>query len=260
MAEICLVHWTSTHLEGFTVSCCGQKNHLTHTAQTLSALTQAASDSVGSSSQMEEPAPSCVMKRVRGPHVLCHGGFRNWDQHIKTMTSSRTMTRYVFESWANQPAEKRSLWITLQTLHRAETFALLHYKYKTSNIELAASALSKPSASMQWQLCLPTLQRQQEGDGRTITNLVCLSRNISRNNSRVTQDFNGYKEKSCSYSKNSTEEGNSLWVVPSLRLKEIVASCLTVTIQRNYSYSCRILLLPLKSALLFQNEPQRGKT
>ena len=103
------------------------------------------------------------------------------------------------------------------------------------------------------------LQRQQEGDGRRITNLVSLRRNISHNNPRVIRDFNGYKEKSCSYSKNSIEEGNSLWVVPSLRLKEIFTSSLTVTIQRNYSCSCRILLLPLKTALLFQNKPQRSK-
>lgn len=147
----------------------------------------------------------------------------------------------------------------LQTPRHAETFTILHYEYKISNTELAASALSKPPASTQQQLCLPMLQRQQEGDGGRITNLVFLSRNISHNNPRVIQDFNGYKEKSCSYSKNSTEEGNSLWVVPSLRLKEIFAYSLTVTIQRNYSCSCRILLLPLKMALLFQNEPQRGK-
>lgn len=147
----------------------------------------------------------------------------------------------------------------LQKLHHAETFTLLRYEYKICKTELGASGLSRPSASTQQQPCLPILQRQQEGDGRSITNLVLLSRNTSQNYPRVIQDFNGYKEKSCSYSKNSTEEGNSLWVVPSLRLKEIFTSSFTVTIQKNYSCSCRILLLLLKMALLFQNEPRRGK-
>lgn len=146
----------------------------------------------------------------------------------------------------------------LQILHHAEALTLLCYEYKISNTELAASALTKPPASTQ-QLSLPVLQRQQEGDGRKITNLVFLSRNISHANLKVIEDCNGYQEKSCHYSKNSTEEGNSLWVVPSLRLKEIFTFSLTVTIQRSYSCSCRILLLPLKIALLLQTKPHRGK-
>lgn len=52
-----------------------------------------------------------------------------------------------------------------------------------------------------------------------------------------SKGYNSYKEKSCSYSKNSTEEGNSLWVVPSLRLEEIFISSFTLTMQRNYNYS-----------------------
>lgn len=111
--------------------------------------------------------------------------------------------------------------------------------------------------------CLSMLQRQGEhkaGDDRG-TNLGFLSRNTWHNSPRVTQELSGYKEKSCCYNKNGTEKGNSLCLVPSLRLKETFTVSFTVKIQKdnNCGCSCRMLLQPLKMVLLFQDEPQRDK-
>lgn len=179
-------------------------------------------------------------------------GFHNWDQCSQTMMRSSTTADPVSESRANQPAWRRALWTMLQTLHHAETFTLLWYEYKRSNTELQHQCWASfciPTAAP----CSSMLQRQGEhkaGDGR-VTNLVFLSRNTWHNSPRVTQELNGYKEKSCCYN-NSTEKGNSLWVVLSLRLKETFISSLTVTIQRNYSCgcSCRMLLLLLKNGVI----------
>lgn len=68
MAQICLIHQTPSHVEGFTVSCCGQQNRLNSHSPDPQCL-NSVSDSVSSTTQMEEAALSCVTKRAHGPHV-----------------------------------------------------------------------------------------------------------------------------------------------------------------------------------------------
>lgn len=151
----------------------------------------------------------------------------NWDQCSKT-TVSRTATCVCSEVRQTTKQKKIPVNNASGSAPRTDICSPLQQKIDKHR---------QQRASPQQQLCLPIPQGQQQCDGRRIMSPAFPSRSTSHDNPRVTQDFHHYREKSCSYSKNSTEEGNSLWVFPSLRLKEIFTFSLTVTIQRNYNYS-----------------------
>lgn len=197
---------------------------------------------------MEEAAPSWSSHTT----ALCHRGFTTGTNAAKQWCAAAR--RQILCLKAGQTSQHEEEPFERCFRHCTMQRHLLSFDMSTREATLSCStsaerAFASPRLHRACPCCRDKVSTRQVM--ARVTNLVFLSRNTWHNSPRVTQELNGYKEKSCCHN-NSTEKGNSLWVVLSLRLKETFISSLTVTIQRNYSCgcSCRMLLLPLKNGVI----------